>query len=327
MRRFLREADADRVAGDVAARREPRVHPREQRLIDRLQGRRLRNRHQRLPAERFAARLHAAFVVAFAGPAEARLHQVMRRERRKPRRQRALAADEDPDDGRAEIVVRDPAGHAIEMREGPHVPIEKTDLVLALVDPGKVAAGVHQPHQKEPRLATGAVEIDEHLEEVDLGEIPGPIRQRHEHLATLALPLGDRLFDERDADPMALGDQQLVEPRGGQLLFPAGPLRRLGQQRRPPARSPRPRPVGRGAASFRIGSRFLEVLADRHPRKSQLPGHVPLRSAFHQHFMPNDMHLIHPEHPFQRTPDALDPASSQSGPQVVYFPSGEWSTF
>ena len=250
----------------------------------------------------------------------------MRRERRKPRRQRALTADEDPDDGRPKIVVRDPAGHALEMRKGPHVAIEKTDLVLALVDPREVAARVHQPHQKEPRLAARAVEIDEHLEEVDLGEIPRPIRQRHEDLAALALPLGDRLFHERDADPMALGHQQLVEPRRRQLLFPAGPLGRLRQHgvharadHVPHRSSPR-----RRLRSDR--QRLLEVLADRDPRQSELTGHRPLRSAFHQHFVPHHMHLIHPEHPSSE-PRILDPASSQSGPQVVYFPSGVWSTF
>ena len=42
-----------------------------------------------------AARFDAAFVVAFAGTTEARLEQVMRRERRKPRRQRTRPADED----------------------------------------------------------------------------------------------------------------------------------------------------------------------------------------------------------------------------------------
>ena len=113
-------------------------------------------------------------------------------------------ADQDPDDRRPQIVVRDARRHAVEVRERAHVPVEKTDLILTLVDPGEVATGVHQPHQKEPRLPTDAVEIDQDLEEVDLGEIARTIRQRHEDLAALALPLGDGLFDERDADPMAL---------------------------------------------------------------------------------------------------------------------------
>jgi hypothetical protein len=36
--------------------------------------------------------------------------------------------------------------------------------------------------------------------------------------------------------------------------------------------------------------------------------------------------LIHPEHP-PANPGSHDPASPQSGPQVVYFLSGVWSTF
>jgi hypothetical protein len=39
--------------------------------------------------------------------------------------------------------------------------------------------------------AARAVEIDQHLEEVDLREIAGPIRQRDKHLAPLPLPLCD----------------------------------------------------------------------------------------------------------------------------------------
>jgi hypothetical protein len=120
----------------------------------------------------------------------------MRGERGKPHRQRPLPADEDPHHRSAQIVVRQPAGHRAEVREGPDVAIEEADLVLALVDPSEVAAGVHQPHQEEPRLAPRPTDIDEHLEEIDFGEVTGPIRERHEDLTALALPLGDRFFDE-----------------------------------------------------------------------------------------------------------------------------------
>lgn len=61
-----------------------------------------------------------------------------------------------------------------------------------------------------PRFASSTVHLDEHLEEVHLGELTGPIRQRHEDLASLPLPLRDRRFDQCDADAMPVGDQQLV---------------------------------------------------------------------------------------------------------------------
>ena len=104
------EARPDRLAGDIAAGLEPRVHALQQRLIDRRQGRGARNRDQRLAAQGFAPRFDAAFVVAFARPTKTRLKEVMRRERGKPWRQGALAADEDPHDRGAEIVVRRQAG-------------------------------------------------------------------------------------------------------------------------------------------------------------------------------------------------------------------------
>ena len=130
--------------------------------------------------------------MALAGPTETGFQQVVRGERGEPRRQRARAADQDPHDGRPQIVVRDARRHAVEVRERADVPVEKADLILALVDPREVAARVHQPHQEQPRLAARPVDVDQHLEEVDLGEIARPIRQRHEDLAALPLPLGDR---------------------------------------------------------------------------------------------------------------------------------------
>ncbi len=74
----------------------------------------------------------------------------MRGERGEPRGQRARAADEDPHDGRAQIVIRDTSGYAVEVRERADVSVEKADLILPLVDPREVAARVHQPHQEEP---------------------------------------------------------------------------------------------------------------------------------------------------------------------------------
>ena len=56
-------------------------------------------------------------------------------------------------------------------------------------------------------------------------------------------------------------------------------------------------------------------------------GDSPLGAAFDQDLMTNDMYLVHPEHPFQRTPELLRSASPPSGPQVDQFPSGEWITF
>jgi hypothetical protein len=115
------------------------------------------------------------------------------------------------------------------MREGTHVPVEEADLILALVDPRKVAAGVHQPHQKHPRLTALARDVDQHLEEVDLRQVSRSVGQRHEHLATLPFPLSDGLFDQRDTDAMTFSNQQFVQPRRRELLLAARPLARFRQ--------------------------------------------------------------------------------------------------
>jgi len=92
------------------------------------------------------------------------------------------------------IIVRGARGHAAEVGERTDVAVQKAHLVVPLVNPREVAAGVHQPHQEQPRFPPDAGEIDEHLEEVDFRELAGPIRQRNEHLAPLPPPLGDRRF-------------------------------------------------------------------------------------------------------------------------------------
>jgi hypothetical protein len=58
-----------------------RVEPREQCLADLTQVCSARDRHEVLPANRFAARLHSSLVVAGRRTAEARLEEIVRRER------------------------------------------------------------------------------------------------------------------------------------------------------------------------------------------------------------------------------------------------------
>jgi hypothetical protein len=221
------EAHADGLAGRIPFGVEPCIHLAQQDLVDGREGRTDRNRDERLLPHGLAARLDPAFIVALPGPTETGLQQVMRGERGEPRRQSPCAADQDPDDGGPKIIVGDSSRHPIEVRKRADVPVEKADLILALVDPREVAARVHQSHQEEPRLAAGPVDVDQHFEEVDLREVAGPIGQRHEHLASLALPLGDGLFDKRDTDAMTVGDQQFMQPRRGELLLGARPLARF----------------------------------------------------------------------------------------------------
>ncbi len=129
---------------------------------------------------------------------------------------------------------------------------------------------------------------------------------------------------------MALGAQQLMQPRRRQPLLAAGPLPRLRQQRldpRPDRRPHRPPPRLRLLARRR---RLVQILPDRHPRDPQLARHRPLRPPFHQHLVPDHMHLVHPEHPLQRTPAPRTPASPLVRPsggllserRMDHFPSG-----
>jgi hypothetical protein len=62
--RFDRKPHPDRLASAIAAGRQSRIHAREQRLIDRLEGGGARDRRQRLPRYRVATTVDAALVMA-----------------------------------------------------------------------------------------------------------------------------------------------------------------------------------------------------------------------------------------------------------------------
>ena len=87
--------------------------------------------------------------------------------------------------------------------------------------------------------------------------------------------------------PLLRRHQQRVDPMADFLPHRARPRRRLPPHRR----------------------RAVDVLADRDPRDAEFLGDLPLRLAVDQHLMSNDMYLVHPEHPLQRTPELNSSAS------------------
>ena len=207
------------------------------------------------------------------------------------------------------------------MREGAHVAIEKADLVLALVDPREVAAGVHQPHQKEPRLAARA------RRRRRAPRRSRPRRDRPGRYVSGTNTSRRCRFHSATASLTSVtptrcpsATQQLVQPRRRQLLLAAGPLRRFRQQRLHPRADLRPTPAAPAAplpsAPAAACSRYFRTVTRDNPK---LSGHRPLRPPLHQHLVPNDMYLIHPEHP------PADPGSA--GIRQARHQALRWSTF
>ena len=107
-----------------------------------------------------------------------------------------------------------------------------------------------------------------------------------------------------------------MQARGGQPLLAPGPLLRLGQQGLHPLADHVPHRPGPGPGlHLPRGGRLLQVLADRDARQPQLAGDRPLRPPLHQHLVSDNMHLIHPEHPFS------EPRIARSGKSAIR-PSG-----
>src|SRR5215467_4533706 len=118
-------------------------------------------------------------------------------------------------------------GDPTEVRERARVPVEEARLVLAWIEPCVVAARVHQPHHEHVRLASDTVDVDEHLEEVDLAEVTRLVHERDEHLPALSPPLVNDLLHDGVSDLMAFATHQRVQARCRQSLLAAGPALRV----------------------------------------------------------------------------------------------------
>jgi hypothetical protein len=157
------------------------------------------------------------------------------REREKPRREFALATDEDLAHSRAKIVVHESMRHRTEVRERSDVTGEKTRLILARIQPREIALRVHQPHRQHVRLAPLARDVDENLEEVHFAEVARLVHQRHEYFFAPPLLLANDVFDGRVADDNAVDNavaaQHRVQPRRSEPLLAGRPILRVLEQR------------------------------------------------------------------------------------------------
>jgi hypothetical protein len=221
----------------------------------------------------------------------------VRGESTEARRELALGARKDLRHGGLQIVVRDPLRHGAEVSKRPHVTVEEAHLVLPLVEPGEVAARVHEPHHEKMRPAAHAGDVDQHFEEVDLGKLAGTVDERHEDLSPSPLPFRHGRLHQRLADVVAFGDEHLVEPCRGQPLLAARPSRRRLEQLSDsrPDLLPHPTTSRRRFDPLRLRDR--QIASHRVARDAHLAGHAPDPQPLDQHLMSDDMHLIHPEHP------------------------------
>ena len=175
--------------------------------------------------------------------------------------------------------------------------VEKRDLILPRIEPCEVAARVHQPHDKHPRLAPLTRDVDEHLKEIHLAEVARLVHERHKHLHAPPLPLGDHLAHDAVRDGETLSDEHLVQPRRREPLLAGSPSRRLTEEllhARPHALLDRAHPRHRRAYARRGA---LDVPPNGVTRHAQLARHPPDRELLDENLVPNYVDLIHPQHP------------------------------
>jgi hypothetical protein len=134
--------------------------------------------------DRLAAAFHSALVVPFTDAREVGLEQIVTHQREEPAREFAPCAD-DLAHRRREIIVHAALCAAAEVGKRPHVAVEKSELIAALVEPGELTPRVHQPQQELPGFAPLAADFHHYLEEVDL-RLARAINQWHVYLGAVA---------------------------------------------------------------------------------------------------------------------------------------------
>ncbi len=229
-------------------------------------------------------------------------------------------------------------GHAAEMLEGAHVPVEKRHLILARIEPCEVAARVHQPHDKHPRPCAA------HPRRRRAPQRNPPRRGRQACTRSGTNTSMRRRFHSatifahdavsRRRDPPAI--EHLVQPRRREplALLPAVHSRRLTEE----LLHARPHALlgpGSPAAPARVRTAWLprrtaERCATRH---AQLARHPPDRELLDENLVPNYVDLIHPQHPPAEPPGHRPSQLSRlrggsvSGRRLDQFHSAAISTF
>ena len=128
-----------------------------------------------------AAAFHSALVVSFADAGEIGFKQIVAGQREEPLREFSLRADNPAHRG-LEIIVDAAPGDPAQVCKGPHVAVEKGELVTAFIEPSEFAPRVHQAQQELPGFEPLAAEFHHNLEEIDLC-FARAVNQRHINLA------------------------------------------------------------------------------------------------------------------------------------------------
>ncbi len=165
----------------------------------------------------------------------------------------------------------------------------------------------HGPTQDAPVsacLLAHALDLDPDLEEVDLGQLPRRVDERHGDLALGVAKRCNEPAYRPPADVVTVVAEQLPETRRGEPLL----ARRERATRRPDCR----RRLGHELLR-RCGARWAgrsghrnnfgpDIPPDGVARETQLPRDIADRDALGQHLVTNDGDELHGNHPWAKTP-------------------------
>ncbi len=290
--------------------------PGQQLRIQRVEVRRLGQRHPVIPPEIARLAFHAALLVAFTRRAKLRVELPMGAKRQKPRGLLASESPQDFADRTGEIVVPQRREHAPEVVERALVRFEKRLLRRPRISAMERRTTRHAPHA-EHLQRHGLVAEDRHrFVPIDLGLLAPAVRLRDaDHLAAQALRAlpaphilahrrrGDRRLRPLATQPIVDAARRVPLLARRQAIALQNPIDELLHRCQ---RGPRPRQVS-ARRRHRIGQR----LAHDPPMHTQLAGHAFNRPDAELILPSNLCEQLHAGSPVQ--PTLLDPAGIDTG--------------
>ena len=140
------------------------------------------------------------------------------------------------------------------------------------------------------RLAPYAVDLDPHLEEINLRLVAGIVDERDEGLGLAEPSLPEHGADGRLADRKAFLDEFSVQAGPGHPLLRGGPRRPLREQLLDPFLDGLRDRLPSRNLTLTDGFRLLQVLSHRIARHAEIPRHRSNRHLLHQHLVSDHVH-------------------------------------
>ena len=222
-----------------------------------------RDRYEKVPSCITDKPFDLAFVVAFAGPAEPVLEQIVRLQFAEHPRSPALAIAQNAGNRDLRVVIQNRHRYAAEECERSDMSVAERFRRLGWVGHYEDRVGMWQVHRKEVDLALDTTNHTNGFSKVCLG-MPWRMRKRHEHLPRPLTPVRNVVLHDRELAGKAVFVAQSLKYTLARVMLLLQSIPVSCQNRIYDASEPvKLRPQGRPLAYVSWRNRELQHLRDR----------------------------------------------------------------